>query len=482
MIEPQNSIHVYESDWEALGSRPDLAQSLSFVLDASFSWIDDAADSRYTSIESQRAKMLSESPNLNIRNRSDGFDLEAEKLLAIQQKNSRGFNIVDINPGLLDSIENAMSLPYEFIFDGTNFIPDSSGSLSTQFRTVTVPIAGNFLKVEFINEVNSQANFNPNGSVRPFAQRKYEIFVSDEQDLSTGYQNYSFDNFARNKVFVNFNTVSEKPHIVMRSGDSFNTYFNEVSVTLSAGAPKIRLTIGYNSEKQDGPSNGEFNSKLSMSGMGRLFRDSDTVLRPFSINEYDNFTALPVTPSGPSINVSSVNTNYGFDLIYNVSQFSLGGLNLDAMGYSILWITHIRFMMSVLFAPSDIYTLSAKVTLFVDNVAGSQPLRVHSFNMRTGTDAINDLVKDEYKVNFADPICVVIPAGWKLRMMVTAGSSFVTDQTVNYNFSIDGYSLGEILSNPVPGFPALTFLTTSKYVTDATMLSYYNRKNQISRY
>ena len=480
MLEPQKSIHTYKTDWAELGSRPDFAQSLSFVLDASFSWINDATEGRYTSIESQREKMLKESPGLAIRNRNDGFDLEAERLLAIQQKNSRGFNIVDINPGLLDPIENIMSLPYEFIFDGTNFMPDKNGSLSTQFRTVTIPIAGNFLKVEFINEINSLSNSPLFQGVRPYAKRKYSEITGDEQDLATGKMEYSFDNFSRTKVFVNFNSLSEKPHLVTRSGDSFNTYFTEVSVTLSVGAPKIRLTIGYNSEKQDGPSNAEFNSKLSMSGIGRLLRDSDTVLQQFSINEYDNYQFLPVTPTGPTISIPNAATNYTFDLVLNRSSIFVG--TSDYLGYSVLWITGIRFMLSVLFAPSEIYTFAAKVTLIVTNNAGTQPRRVHSFNLRAGTDAINDLVKDEYVTTFNEPLCVVIPSEWKLKMVISVSSSYVTAQTANYNFTIDGYSLGEIVSLPVGDIPGLTYLISSKYVTDATLLSYYNRTSQISRY
>ena len=480
MLEPQNSIHTYSSDWAELGSRPDFAQSLSFALDASFEWINDAMAGRYSSIESQRSRMLEESPRLNIKNRNDGFDLEAERLLAIQQKNSRGFNIVDINPGLLDPIENIMSLPYEFIFDGTNFMPDINGSLSTQFRTVNIPIAGNFLKVEFINEVNSTSNSIIGQGIRPYAKRKYTAITGNEQDLATGKRDYTFDNYARTKVYVNFNTVSEKPHIVMRSGDSFNTYFNEVNITLSVGAPKIRLTIGYNSEKQDGPTYGEFNSKLSMAGIGRLLRDSDTVLSQFSINEYDNYVALPVNPTGPNLTISNAISNSTFDLVWNRASLFTG--TSDSLGYSVLWITGIRFMLSVLFAPTDIYTFAAKVTLIVDNQAGTQPRRVHSFNLRSGTDAINDLAKDEYSTSFIEPICVVIPSEWKLKMVVSTSSSFAAAQTANYNFTIDGYSLGELLLMPIPDLPGLTYLMTSKYVTDATLLSYYNRNGQISRF
>lgn len=470
MLEPQNSIHTYSSDWAELGSRPDFAQSLSFALDASFDWINDAMSGRYSSIESQRAKMLEESPRLNIKNRNDGFDLEAERLLAIQQKNSRGFNIVDINPGLLDPIEFSMSLPYEFIFDGTNFMPDINGSLSTQFRTVTVPIAGNFLKVEFINEINSQSNFSTNIS-RPYAKRKYTGIVTNEQDLVTGQTNYSFDNFARTKVFVNFNTVSEKPHLVMRSGDSFNTYFNEVSITLSVGAPKIRLTIGYNSEKQDGPSYAEFNSKLSMSGVGRLLRDSDTTLSPFCITEIDNFVSS-YTPEGESLSITIPVSTYSKNLVQNLNA-SLTGNN-EFYGYSILWITRIRFKISRFLGSA--MSANCRVSLVVSNVGATQVQRIHSFVL----DMVTSPSSQEYVYEPAEPLCVVIPSYCAMTLIITSWGSL--NGTVFYSHSIDGYSLGEILSFPYAGPPASSYLVTSKYITDATMLSYYNRINQISRY
>lgn len=471
MLEPQNSIHTYSSDWAELGSRPDFAQSLSFALDASFEWINDAMAGRYSSIESQRSRMLEESPRLNIKNRNDGFDLEAERLLAIQQKNSRGFNIVDINPGLLDPIDNIMSLPYEFIFDGTNFMPDKNGSLSTQFRTVTVPIAGNFLKVEFINEINSQSNVSSNNS-RPYAKRKYASIAPNEQDLVTGQTNYSFDNYARTKVFVNFNTVSEKPHLVTKSGDSFNTYFNEVSITLSIGAPKVRLTIGFNSEKQDGPSNAEFNSKLSMSGVARLLRDSDTTLQPFCITEVDNFVSAGYLAEGESIPTVSGTTTFSKNLVQNLNATISS--NVDYYGYSVLWLTRIRFKISRFLGSS--MSGNFRVSIVVSNVGGSQIRRVHSFVM----DMVLSPSTQEYNCEPNEPICVVIPSYCAMTLIITSYCSLAA--SVMYAHSIEGYSLGEILALPTNVPANSTYLVTSKFVTDATMLSYFNRINQISRF
>ena len=470
MNEPQRAINDYRVNWSDMGARPDLASSISSFLDTAFNWVNDSTDSRYVTIEQQRARMLEVSPELNIRNRNDGFDLEAERLLAIQQKNSRGFNIVDINPGLLDANEYAMSLPYEFIFDGTNFIPANDGGLTKNFRTITIPIAGNFLKVEYIYENNTRANVNT-PQTRPYAKRKYESIAPDERNLVVGQTAYSFDNYARTKVYVNFNSVSEKPHIVTRSGDSFKSYFNEVTITLNIGAPKIRLTIGFNSEKQDGPSVAAFNSTLSMHGTGRLFADSDSVLIPFCITEIDNFVGS-YTPEGEGINVTIAQSTFSKNIIQNLNAVITS--KTDFFGYSVLWITRLRFTLSKSLGAAT--TVNARVSLLVANPSGTELKRVHSFTMNLYVAP----GMTEYVYEPADALCVVIPSYCALTLAIVTMAS--ANVTINYSHSIDGYSYGEILALPVPGNPAQQYLTTSKYITDATLIPNFNRISQISRY
>ena len=268
----------------------DQQSALGVLFDNMFGWID--AGDRYVTIETQRDQMLVDSPDLDIRRLDAGYQLEAERLNAIQQQSSKGFQIIDINPGLLLSTENPLTLPYEFIFDGTNFLPDQNMNFVKNFRSVNIPIAGNFLKIEYIFEINTGANisYSPIEAVGdptrlvPQAQVKYsEAFGTSlgEMDLITDQEYYTLDNFARNKVWLDFGPSTGKPHLIPTSGRIFKTYFNEVNVSLNIGAPKIRVTIGFNSEVYEASSSGAVNSRLALSGAGRLFNDIDQALSPF---------------------------------------------------------------------------------------------------------------------------------------------------------------------------------------------------------
>lgn len=474
----QNEEQTYSPDW-ANYSRPGLADFVSELFDGAFSWVNDAIEGRYTTLEAQRKKMLAENPQLAIQNRDDGFEVEAERLLAIQQKNSRGFNIYDINPGLLTREEYPLSIPYEFIFDGTNFMPDTNESLVRNFRTINIPIAGNFLKIEFIYENNSRSNIGTI-TTRPYAQRKYSDFVPNEADLRSGKASYSMDNYARTKVFVNFASLSEKPFIVARSGDSFNTYFSEVNISVNIGCPKIRVIIGMNSEKHDGPSVAAINAKPSMTGSGRLFSDIDTTLSPFSITENDNVAGTIPYPYYKNGIPTPMNGTFTTNLITNDN--AIVSNSVDTLGYSVLWITRMRFRLIHINRTGAIFGYS-RVSLFVANAVNDEVKRYHQFVLsattvrQIGSDYYSEY---EYTYEPCEPMRVVIPSGCALRLLFDNTGTPSAIANYDMSFTIDGYSLGELLAwNRVD--PPILWVRTSKFVTDATFLSDLNRVENIQR-
>ena len=476
MTDDRNSITDYKIDWQ----ETDKGLLTNLIDDVAFA--ADKALGEFVTIDSEREQMLKDSPELDIRNLEDGYELEVEKLNAINQKRSKGFHVVDVNPGLLDPIENALNLPYEFIFDGTNFLPAVDGSLTKNFRSVNIPIAGTFCKIEFIYENNSTANQNIIVSA-PFANIKYSQNLNPnangpENDLTTNQTTYSFDSFARNKVWVDFGPSTGKPHLVPTSGRIFKTYFSELNISLNMGAPKIRITIGTNSEIQETNSNSAaINAKLALTGSGRLLNDSDTVMSPFCITDNDqgvpivrgNGTAL-VVPSGGQTLYSPLLVNNGFNLI---------GTNLVSLGYSIVWITRIYFnYYDVVTTAGANDVLNLHFYLFLTNVSGvgfTPPTekRVHNFFMTMRGGSVTPYVFEP-----SEPIRVVIPSGWQLWTSIYTGST--TSTQIQYSFSIDGYSYGEILRNIIGEEPPYsTILQTSKYITDSTFLSDYNRINNL---
>lgn len=462
-------------DWNEMPSKNGDSTGLSSLFDNLFGWIDEV--DKYRSLEHSQDLLVKEDPSYDIKKLNDGYDLEVERLNAIRQRSSRGFTIIDINPGLLSEQDYPLNIPYEFIFDGTNFIPDQDDSLIKNFRSVPIDIAGDFVKVEYIYENNTRAN-RSNTNSRPKASIKYQQalkntsvvngqIIYSENNLSTGYQDYYFDSFARNKVFLGFGDTSQKPHIISKSGDYFKTYFSSLVLSLNIGAPKIRITIGFNSEKYDGPSDGPLNSQLEMLGLGRLFRESDSILNEFNFQWGD----IPGTydPAGLVVTATNVLSYTNLNILYNTGYNTVGGL--VSMGYSVIWITTIQFTTNRTTA-ANAFT---QFNLFIGSVASptnSNSIRVYGAKL----DLINGSTQqqEKHEISFSRPIRVVIPSDNALYMSLGYQASVNTNLLLTY--SITGYSYGSLIKQ---NLGASNIISTSKFITDSTLLSEYNRVDAV---
>lgn len=470
----------YSVDWSQVGT-PDL---ISALFDKSFNWIDPV--NNFQTLDEQRSQMLSERPDLDIKTRLDGYELETEKLLAIQQNSSKGFTVIDINPALLNPTDYALSIPYEFLFDGTGFMPDVSGSITKNFRTVSLDIAGTFLKVEYLQENNSYANLplNPaNAGYTPSTQIKYADAIKSgtEGDLSTFQTNYTFDNFARNKTFVSFGGDTSKPQMVTQGGDSFKTYFNSIAIHLNIGAPKIRLTIGFNSEKLDGPSDAPINARLAVTGGARFLNNIDTTLSPFCLTAAD-MLAPTVDKRGviPLLSfIAGAVTSYTFrNFITNKTQIGVflsdppitSPTLQQSLGYSVLWIQSIDLDLSTFTQVA--YGRMSFELYYEDSVTGATKRiyeTVMSFDFTTGGRKVSKTI------SFSEPLRVVIPSGQTIKLIIGALNNEGSNQFLFLGYSITGYSLGELIKVSLSGSPTSWTICTSKTVTDSTFLSDYNR-------
>lgn len=460
-------LNTYDINWK------DFTQT---ILSEPFDLVSEVINgfSNYLTPDQISDQLIKDNPDYEIKNLDDGYTLEAEKLLAIQQKSSRGFKVIDINPGLLGPLDFPLNLPFEFLFDGTNFLNNQNDNYVENFRSVNIPVQGNFLKVEYINEINTTANLttqiDPTTFLsRPKAEIKYsDAFpTSDRTDLVTGQTTYSFDNFARTKIFIDFGSSSNKPHLLGQSNKIFKGYFNEINIHLNIGAPKIRITVGFNSEVLESSDASSINSKLHLTGAARLLNDIDQVMSPFNYTDYnlvgqENGISLTTLPS----NISTV--DLGLIACDYVAPIS-GAIPLQTYGYSVLWLTNLNFRLKnydLSTAPAgSFFKIEIYIRGYTASIGGvSQNKQVYSDNL-----SFND---ENYQKTFSEPKRVVIPEGATLMLRMSFITPGVTGQAI-LNFSIDGYSLGELLldSNGV--------LVTSKYLTDAVFMSDFNRIESI---
>ena len=477
VIDPSEESQL--SEWKTFGQ-----STLSEFFDLTFNWLNP--DGYYSSLDSQRAQNLKDDPSINIRRLDDGYQLEVERLNAIQQRSSRGFTIIDINPGLLTNDENPLTLPYEFLFDGTNFIPDQNQNFIKNFRSVNIAIAGTFVRVEYIYENNSLANMRspfpssvPNETYVPYATIKYgEAFPTNLESFNrvTGQTDYTLDNFARNKVYLDFGASSGKPHLIPTSGRTFKTYFDEFNIHLNIGSPKIRITVGFNSEIYDSSNVSAINSRLGLMGAGRLFADSDTTLVPFCVTDRQDDSSASVGgargefvvyPAAAAVGRETpIISNFGY--LYNLSSPAV-----QEYGYSVLWITSVSVSINILSGTTVSIADYLRFTLKVQGrslpISGGVYQEVNLF------DKMLQINKEQtIAVNFAEPIRIIIPAGACLTR--TTNALFLNGATTWISYSITGYSLGQILRPEIFG---TRYSLTSKFITDSTFLGDMNILNSL---
>ena len=458
-----NAEVIYPNDWSEFPDSEGNSPVLSRLFDNLFSWIDPVDGAGFFKNQNQlSAALIKDDPSLDITALEDGFELEARKLDAIRQRSSRGFTIIDINPGLLSEQDAPLNLPYEFLFDGTNYIPDQSDSIIKNFRTISLDVAGNFVKVEYIYENNSNANSGPYAR-RPYANIKYQQALKNgsELDLSTGYLNYYFDNFARNKVYLGFGDSTQKPHLITKSGTYFKTYFNTLALSFNVGAPKMRITIGFNSEKYDGNGDTAMNSRLHLMGAGRLFSEIDTPLMPMNVGLSDTFKPTP--SNGVSFNMTLGTSTFDATLIRAFADLN-APVNIS-YGYSVLFITDLLFYYQV---NSAAVSYRFCIELLVSNANGQETRLAkipYFLDPTTGTPIANTI-----QHRFGEPLRVVIPYNNQLVVRIISSAGAAT--TANIDVILQGYSLGNIRKID----QGINFdLLSSKFVTDSTFLTDFNR-------
>lgn len=411
-----------------------------------------------------------------------GYELEAEKLTTIQAYQSKGFQIFDITPGNLGLDNYSCSIRPSWLFDGVNFTPDHDAYLTTNFRSVDVSSPGNFLKIEFIGEINNFSNMLANerftstsAQVRERANIKYQSVFDDSpapKGLDILRRNstlgpipqdvYHYDNYARAVVWVSFNSTDQKPHIV-RDGDIFNTYFDTITIHCNVGAPKIRITIGNNSSIDSSSDDAEINSQLHLTGASRLIKKMDCVLQPFCITDA---TATGQLIQGRDFLTLPSGTRITRDIVYPTGDYINGNQDYLTLGYSVFWITKLRFRFTSSVVLNETNYITAKF-IIISGIPGVDPY-YYSKIVTSMSPSINGKVSETIDLEFSQPLRVVLPpqAGFILEIIGVNLPSTIVYVPI---YEIYGYSLGGII--PLyNGVGVFTNLSTTKFVTDATFL------------
>jgi hypothetical protein len=386
---------------------------------------------------------------------SEAFKLKAAEIIAIQQLNQKGLQVVDINTQVIERMENfcvydgnliqnlvgsenimnVVQAPPNLVYDFADptALSVSAGVVSPYWRSIYVPYTGNFLKVEYLNSRIAVDNSNLSAIVQGISD------FSEPQDTSElGSFSSPSTYFAANKlssdriIFLDFNNPTGNP-IIAKHGDKFETYFSGFWLTFKQNSPRIRVTVGYNS-KTDSESVPPENLSL-WNGYG--LRNNSTINPiPFCITDCD----IP-NETGPALRTTGwpiTATTTEYCLIANPAAVA----NWEVNGVSICFINN--------FNASVLSTAATATNHFVVAELYVKTLGTAVTNYLTGSTKIKRILSIPMVMSAANYFSQGLDLAETLRVTLRKNTGLfirVTRTAAEDNilkFDLSGYSMGPL--------------------------------------
>ena len=275
----------------------------------------------------------------------DPFAQDVEQIQGLIQRGRAGFRTIDIDSFQLSQENYRCQVPETYLNELLGYenpIPGSGSPTRLQFwRTVEIPFQGNFLKVEYL-----PSRVNITGAVPVIRDQS-----SNPVDYSAGTpagNDYTLAIASKSPILVQFEENTGPCHI-SNGSTSFKTPFSRVYVSFHAfGGPRIRVTIGFNTEVQD-EQDKSLNADLAMGpGIG-LFGAPGYHAVPFSISSENYSTNIAARYSI----VNTTPTSLDNQLIRGgtASTDVNNGIFNDYQGVAVLWITGVSAQLHTTSAP-----------------------------------------------------------------------------------------------------------------------------------
>lgn len=436
----------------------------------------------------------------------------AEEMIAVQQRNSKGFRVLDFSPFnfpradyypqidknyLYDLLgPEAVTLASGLYEDGTNVVSDLP-----YWRTVEVPVQGNFLKVEFL-PARQNEYWASWGSTLP-AQIPDNTDTLDNSDSFTAFSpKHATDKF----FFVSFQD-NQGNQIIAKHGDVFKTEFTTFFITFKTTIPRFRITIGYNSTIENSDDRAA-NMQIAYGPGFGVFNNPQVNPVPFEITDKD-LNGFQNTVPGTGYGYFYVNGSSSFeaDLISNVPRitgrcYKAGGANSDLQlaqynaagayqytndgtsaacaisggtwtpdnflnnGMIVGWITHFLGNFSVTYDAAFTSKMMVDVTLeiyrYTSNGASGAPAR-RLLTIPIVLDGLMD--SQQFNVPLREPVRFCLMSRDSLRIFVTnKPTNVLASKTVYCKFAVGGYTLGGLFGHGTnAGYPAAPFDAYHKF-------------------
>lgn len=403
-------------------------------------------------------------------------EITSDVINSIAQSNAKGFRVLDINPNLLSrsdfycvyqdtvlreyvgddnmsEFNGLFGLSAKYDNEGT---PPSFQSIQSPYwRTVSIPVVGNFLKVEYLpvrQNIGTGFATPPNDTILLST-----VEPQNTLEIVSGVLPGSSQIAGTGLILLDFENPSTTP-LIVKNGDVFKTPFTQVFITFKQLSPKIRITIGYNSEIVESKNDPQ---SLSIWDGKSLTRNSLQSPKQFCIDTKDSGSLI-----GFSIGAMVPGAFSDFELVLGPNASSR-----PTDGLGVLWIDDFKFMVAATAAITSLkgYDFELFVT---ENLGGGLHNVLERVTCgRCFLDSTNfKFVQPEFK----EAKRIVLRQNEALIMRATCVYNVAPNVGTFLSFQVSGYSLGSLFGviNPFTGvdqvwpFRFSRPLTENPYATD----------------
>lgn len=408
----------------------------------------------------------------------DPYEQSYDRILSIQQKGSKGFRTIDVDPFVVDNIQFPCALSsgvlgnlFGFENGWARLAFGVDTDVSPFWRTIELTANATWVRFEVLPpRINTPIGEVYNTSFP--GQSFGPTFV----DPGTG-----FDSIANNipgstsiglDLVLNFDDVQSSP-IVVRDGDCLEIPFNTVFITFKQWSPRFRVTFGYNTKAVKADQKVVATRPAFFGGDG-LLNGSKYHYVPFSINSGDL--------NGTYVNTLATQESVGLRSDALIRNLPAGATsNLPDLGSSYIWIR--RFHVAGRCVVTTARSVGINFSLYVYGPESSGGATVRKRKLASlsksfwvnfsggvyeGTNFELDLETDELirvRLGFGDEI--------RLISEIEAGAG----NTIAYwQFDLEGYSVGYLIGTAVAITlrPITPFDTPFRFVEEQYPLDFLN--------
>lgn len=417
---------------------------------------------------------VSASSPLGSRGYSSPRSMPYEQIASLIENRQKAFNVIQISPFNLSQDQYGSQIPQNIINATVGYEGDQDAAVggngpfnTNAWRTVEIPIPGDFLKIDFLP---SQVNFAHSILTTPNPNNYGKEDQTDTLDLNPSLNSNYVDLLQNRSILIQFDDTTQPPYL-HKPGESYKLPFQKVFITCKTYVPRIEVTIGYSATISSDQQSRIMSSQMDTGPGYGIWDSSSRHCVPFCFTEMDQdlgtkpptvvsagtvIRNILISGSTGSTTDPWAGTEYKWTLIDLENQLP------EPWGVGIGWITDMD--LTILFQTNSI-GVNWSVNVYIEGDAlqvGANPpnnafrrklLTSFRGNTIVNANAATVSQKEYYNKNFSKPIRFSLnlpdpssrtPFNYMPRLVVCAKAWTSGASNMNMSWTMHGYTFGRL--------------------------------------